>query len=93
MGSRDEARAFPQDLENADEAGVSHISHNPCQRPVGSDLIPYSTPSSMSPVSVFDVSGTYKVAEGRMRALGRSIQQLDHARQSEAFVSGIFAPP
>ena len=28
MESRDEARAFPQLLENADEAGVSHTSHS-----------------------------------------------------------------
>ena len=35
MESRDEPRAFPHDLENAGTtaAGVSHISHSPCQRP------------------------------------------------------------
>lgn len=27
---RSKARAFPQLLENADEAGVSHTSHSPC---------------------------------------------------------------
>ena len=46
---RSKARAFPQLLENADEAGVSHTSHSPyCYRPEVD--ISFNNLSSMSPV-------------------------------------------
>jgi hypothetical protein len=53
-------RAFPQLLENADEAGVSHNSHSPSsRRPKRFCRVEYL--SSMSPVCVLDVFGTFKV--------------------------------
>jgi len=45
---RSKARAFPQLLENADEAGVSHTSHSPCC--YKQDVISFNNLSSMSPV-------------------------------------------
>jgi hypothetical protein len=46
-------RAFPQLLENADQAGVSHTSHSPYRYRPEVDIV--QNLSSMSPVSVLDV--------------------------------------
>jgi len=62
---RSKARAFPQLLENADEAGVSHTSHSPCC--YKTESISFKNLSSMSPVFVLDVlvrTPRYRGAKG-----------------------------
>jgi len=72
---RSKTRAFPQLLENADEAGVSHTSHSPRCYKTGS--ISFNNLSSMSPVFVLDVLVRTPLTRGE----GRSIDSARDAPQ------------
>jgi hypothetical protein len=68
-------------LENVDTADVSHTSHSPCYQPerkLAVSFLPYINPSSMSPVCVLDVSGSYTLEkhEGRRRSIGESRDEI-----------------